>query len=162
MRQNPGSWLFAMPLASVSPHRLIEHKLSIIDLVALGHPLDSRSTFSVPATLSDVMEQVSINLQREIDREKKSADQLKRSCLQIFSQLSKLQSTSAKGALDLDAADSQFSPHIELRLIDDEGEMVELNAPITTQELAGFLANYLNEGLEAEISRLETLLAPSP
>lgn len=135
LRQKPGSWLFAMPLASVTDTRLIGGGLNIFDLVGLGHPLDARSTFSIPATLSDTIAQ--INSRRRASDQKR----LRASCDYLLSSLSLGDEELPSGDL-YETASRELSPHVEMRFISEEGDLFEVNSPIPVNDLAGFLANY--------------------
>lgn len=142
LRGRRNQYLFALPMSLVTPQRMTQQRLTIIDLVIMGHPLDARSTFSLPVTLDDAADQLSQALKREEQNDPDYARSIKASCFPVFSGLYNLNVISEA---QFSACDAMLSPYLELKIVTSEGGVVELNSILSTREMAGLLANYFTD-----------------
>jgi hypothetical protein len=154
----PKQWLFAVPLAAVNPSKVMSDRLCILDFVLLGHPLDSQSTFSIPATLDDMIDQVRRNVRRSQAAQPDQEQAIRQASLGLLASLPVLSQIVPGEADPLLPARHLFLPQIELRLVDVDAKITEINIPLSVDILTGVLANYVTDAVEKEIADLGSAL----
>ena len=154
-RKAPGTWIYAAPLAPTTKERILTAELCIYDLVFLGHPNDAQSTFSIQSTLEDMTAMIRPRLTEMVESNAKLSETLTAACKGFFSAIIGLQTEdSLKQEKLISNMDEELAHHVEVRLVDGDGAIHDINLPISSSTTAQWMANYLGDEFKENIKNL--------
>jgi hypothetical protein len=156
VRNAPNQWLFACPLGITSKSRFLADDLNVLDLVFLGHQIDSSGLYSVHSTLAEMLVKIPTQLEKVSIKYPSVFTAAKLACNTLFNGVSEISGPTSDSFLDnIFDLDKVLSLHVEVRLVDSTGLVVDHNVPITSIAFTQWLANYLSPEFSIELKKLK-------